>query len=76
MGSHTQHDPMYFANPAYDIESLLANASESLGSASEMLNNFAASLEPAHRKTAIGIAQLVMLGSLAVNQALDNVEPK
>ena len=76
MGSHTQHDPMYFANPAYDTESLLANASESLGSASEMLNNFAATLEPAHRKTAIGIAQLVMLGSLAVNQALDNVEPK
>jgi hypothetical protein len=41
-----------------------------------MLNNFAATLEPVHRKTAIGIAQLVMLGSLAVNQALDNVEPK
>ncbi|NYH10893.1 hypothetical protein GGI52_003936 [Pseudomonas moraviensis] len=76
MGSHTQHDPMYFANPAYGTESLLTNASESLGSASEMLNNFAATLEPAHRKTAIGIAQLVMLGSLAVTRALDNVEPK
>ncbi|UDI95141.1 MULTISPECIES: DUF6124 family protein [unclassified Pseudomonas] len=76
MGSHTRHDPMYLANPAYNTESLLANASESLGSASEMLNNFAATLEPAHRKTAIGIAQLVMLSELAVNQALDHVEVK
>ena len=76
MGSHHKHDPMYLANPAYDTESLLANASESLGSASEMLNNFAATLEPAHRKTAIGIAQLVMLSELAVNQALDHVEVK
>jgi hypothetical protein len=67
---------MYFANPAYNTESLLANASETLGSASEMLNNFAATLVPADRKTAIGIAQLVMLGELAVNQALDHVEPK
>jgi len=65
---------MYFANPAYNTESLLANASETLGSASEMLNNFAASRPPADRKTAIGIAQLVMLGELAVNQALDHVE--
>ena len=41
-----------------------------------MLNNFAATLEPAHRKTANGIAQLVMLSELAVNQALDHVEVK
>ena len=47
-----------------------------LSSASEMLNNFAAALDPSHRKTALGIAQLVMLGELAVNQALDNVEVK
>ncbi|UQS13666.1 DUF6124 family protein [Pseudomonas sp. HS6] len=74
MATVNEPDPMYFANPAYNTESLLANASETLGSASEMLNNFAASLTPADRKTAIGIAQLVMLGELAVNQALDHVE--
>ncbi|WP_415763060.1 DUF6124 family protein [Pseudomonas sp. CP4] len=62
--------------PSYNTESLLANASETLGSASEMLNNFAASLDPSHRKTALGIAQVVMLGELAVNQALDHVELK
>ncbi len=41
-----------------------------------MLNNFAAVLDAGHRRTAIGIAQLVMLGEVAVGQALDNVEPK
>ena len=76
MATVNEPDRMYFANPAYNTESLLANASETLGSASEMLNNFAATLVPADRKTAIGIAQLVMLGELAVNQALDHVEPK
>ncbi|MBK5534240.1 hypothetical protein JFT91_16815 [Pseudomonas sp. TH08] len=67
---------MYFANPKYDSESLLANASETLGSASEMLNNFAATLDNTRRKTALGIAQVVMLAELAVNRALDNVEIK
>ncbi|PNB51957.1 hypothetical protein C1X29_02230 [Pseudomonas sp. GW456-12-10-14-LB2] len=76
MATVNEPDRMYFANPAYNTESLLANASETLGSASEMLNNFAATLAPADRKTAIGIAQLVMLGELAVNQALDHVELK
>ncbi|WP_192552478.1 DUF6124 family protein [Pseudomonas sp. IzPS59] len=76
MATVNEPDPMYFANPACNTESLLANASETLGSASEMLNNFAATLAPADRKTAIGIAQLVMLGELAVNQALDHIEPK
>jgi hypothetical protein len=76
MSSVNEPEPMYFANPRYNTESLLANASETLGSASEMLINFAASLETSQRKTALGIAQVVMLGELAVNQALDHVELK
>jgi len=76
MSSANEPESMYLANPSYNTESLLANASETLGSASEMLNNFAASLDPAHRKTVLGIAQVVMLGELAVNQALDHVELK
>ena len=75
MGSTREPEPMYLANPAYDTESLLANASETLGSATTMLNNFAALLDTSHRKTALGIAQVVMLGELAVNQALDKVVP-
>ena len=66
---------LFFANPKADTESLLANASESLSSATVMLGDFAALLEGTHRKTLLGIAQVVMLGELAVNQALDNVEP-
>jgi hypothetical protein len=58
---------MYLANTNCNTASLHANASE-------MLNNFAATLDTSHRKTALGIAQVVMLGELAVNQALDNVE--
>ncbi|MNM77323.1 hypothetical protein D3C81_891710 [compost metagenome] len=76
MSSANEPEPMYLANPRYNTESLLANASETLGSASEMLMNFAASLETSQRKTALGIAQVVMLGELAVNQALDHVELK
>lgn len=72
--STQQPERMYLANPKYNSESLLANASETLGSASEMLLNFAATLDTSHRKTALGIAQVVMLGEIAVNQALDNVE--
>ena len=43
---------------------------------SEMLNNFAATLDNSRRKSALGIAQVVMLAELAVNQALDKVEIK
>ena len=66
---------MFQVNPKADTESLLANASESLGSASVMLGDFAALLQGTHRKTLLGIAQVVMLGELAVNRALDNVDP-
>jgi hypothetical protein len=66
---------MFLVNPKADTESLLANASESLASATVMLGDFAALLGGTHRKTLLGIAQVVMLGELAVNKALDNVEP-
>ncbi|MEJ6818892.1 DUF6124 family protein [Pseudomonas sp. LF-5] len=66
---------MFLVNPKADTESLLANASESLASATVMLGDFAALLNGTHRKTLLGIAQVVMLGELAVNKALDNVEP-
>jgi hypothetical protein len=66
---------MFLVNPKADTESLLANASESLDSATVMLGDFAALLGGTHRKTLLGIAQVVMLGELAVNKALDNVDP-
>ncbi|CAI8806365.1 DUF3077 domain-containing protein [Pseudomonas serboccidentalis] len=66
---------LFLVNPDADTESLLANACESLASATVMLGDFAALMEGPHRKTLLGIAQVVMLGELAVNKALDNVEP-
>lgn len=66
---------MFLANPKIATEELLANASESLGSATVMLGDVAALVEGPIRKTLLGIAQVVMLGELAVNQALDNVVP-
>ena len=67
---------MFLVNPQTDTESLLANACESLASATVMLGDFAGTLEGPSRNTVLGIAQVVMLGELAVNQALDNVVPK
>lgn len=37
--------------------------------------DFAALLEGTHRRTLLGIAQVDMLGELAVNEELDNVDP-
>lgn len=66
---------LYQTNPASDNESLLVDAVETLGSANVMLHNFADLLQGPHRKTAQGIAQVVMLAELAVNRVLDKVVP-
>lgn len=65
---------MFSVNPETDVESLLANACESLASASVMLGDVAGHVDGSIRKTLLGIAQVVMLGELAVNRALDRVD--
>jgi hypothetical protein len=40
-----------------------------------MTTDLAGFLEGAHRNTLLGIAQVIMLGELAVNRALDNLDP-
>lgn len=67
---------LFMVNPQSDTETLLVNACESLASATVMLGDFAGMLEGPNRNTLLGIAQVVMLGELAVNKALDNVELK
>ncbi|OMQ35612.1 DUF6124 family protein [Pseudomonas putida] len=62
--------------PGLDTETLLAHACESLASANVMASDFAALLEGSQRNTMLGIAQVIMLGELAVNQALDNLDPQ
>jgi hypothetical protein len=67
---------MFFITPDIDTESLLAHACESLASASVMASDFATYLEGPQRSTMLGIQQVIMLADLAVNRALDNLDPQ
>ena len=66
---------MFMIAPDIDTESLLAHACESLASASVMVSDFAADLMGPQRNTAMAVQQIIMLAELAVNRALDNVDP-
>ena len=66
---------IFFIDPKVDNETLLAHACESLASASVMASDFAGFLEGSQRNTLLGIQQIIMLGELAVNRALDNLDP-
>ncbi len=66
---------MFMIAPDMDTESLLAQACESLASASVMASDFASNLIGPQRNTVLAIQQIIMLAELAVNRALDNVDP-
>ena len=66
---------MFIIAPDIDTETLLAHACESLASASVMASDFAGFLQGSQRNTMLGIAQVIMLGELAVNRALDQLDP-
>jgi hypothetical protein len=66
----------YLIAPGIDSEELLADACETLTSAKTMANDFAGLVDGSHRHVLLGIAQLIMLGELAVNRVLDNLEVK
>ncbi|QKG68694.1 hypothetical protein HP062_25560 [Pseudomonas sp. B14-6] len=66
---------MFMIAPDLDSESLLAQACESLASASVMTSDFAANLIGPQRNTVLAIQQIIMLAELAVNRALNNVDP-
>jgi hypothetical protein len=67
---------IYTVAPGIDIEELLANASESFASAKVIASDCAGFLEGPQRNTILGVAQLIMLGELAVSRALDSLEVK
>ncbi|VVO06500.1 hypothetical protein PS718_03087 [Pseudomonas fluorescens] len=75
MATPYKPNTLYMASPEADNESLLADASETLGSATVIINNHIAQVEGTHRKTLQGIAQVVMLAELAVNRVLDRLVP-
>ncbi|WP_460148114.1 DUF6124 family protein [Pseudomonas sp. S2_A02] len=66
---------MFIVAPNADTESLLAHAYESLATASVLASDFANDLIGPQRYTALAIQQSIMLAELAVNRALDNVDP-
>ena len=66
---------MYVLNPHVDIETLLGDACESLASAHVMTLDLADRTHGPSRNTLLGIAQVIMLGELNVNRALDQLDP-
>ncbi|EJN26210.1 hypothetical protein PMI36_01306 [Pseudomonas sp. GM79] len=66
---------LFLVAPDVGTESLLAHACESLASASVLASDFANNLIGPQRHTAMAIQQVIMLAELAVNRALDNVDP-
>ncbi|QAY85942.1 DUF6124 family protein [Pseudomonas arsenicoxydans] len=67
---------MFLIAPDIDSESLLAHACESMASASVMASDFAGELQGPQRHKMLALQQIIMLGELAVNRALDNVDPQ
>jgi len=65
---------MFVVNPELDTETRLAHACESLASANVMTMDLADHMEGASRNSLLGIAQILMLGELAVNRELDNLD--
>jgi hypothetical protein len=76
MATPRKPSTLFTINPELDTETLLAHACESLASANVMASDLAGFLEGTHRNTLLGIAQVIMLGELAVNRALDNLDPQ
>lgn len=67
---------MFAVTPDINTESLLVYACESLASASVMASDFATFLQGPQRNMLLGIQQVIMLADLAVNRALDNIDPQ
>ena len=65
---------MFIVNPELDTATLLAHACESLASANVMTMDLADRTQGTSRNTLLGIAQVILLGELAVNQALDRID--
>jgi hypothetical protein len=57
-----------------DSKKLHEAASEMLASAKTIAQRVAGLLPASQRRALLGIAQLIMLGDLAVNRALDNLQ--
>jgi hypothetical protein len=66
---------LFVIAPDVDTETLLVQACETLASLNIMSTDLAFELEGSSRNVALAIQQIVVLGELLVNRALDNLEP-
>jgi len=64
---------LFTVNKDIDTECLLANLSETLASANAMVEDLAFDLNGSRRHFLLGIQQLIELGSLLANRALDTI---
>ncbi|MBT2337744.1 MULTISPECIES: DUF6124 family protein [Pseudomonas] len=72
----TQDGQVFSVVPGINTESVLTSLSETLASANAMGSDLAFELEGSRRQVALGIQQLIELGSLLANRALDDMELK
>jgi hypothetical protein len=66
---------IFLIAPDIDNRTLLEYACVSLASASVMASDFARDLNGSQGHTLLGIQQSIMLGEMAVNRVLDNLDP-
>jgi len=74
-GRTRQPSSIFLIAPDIDNQTLLEYACESLASANVMASDFARYLEGSQANALLGIQQSIMLGELAVNRVLDNLDP-
>lgn len=80
MKKHTSTPPstesvLFSVTPEADTETLLANASETLNSAREMASTLAFDLDGPQRSLVLAIHQLIEMGGLLVDRALEQIAP-
>ena len=66
---------LFTVTPHQNTETLLVNASETLSSLNALTCNLAFDLDTSQRAIMLGIQQLVELGQLLVDRALEHVSP-
>ncbi|XVO87124.1 DUF6124 family protein [Pseudomonas palleroniana] len=71
----TPNPPLFTVNPHHTPETLLVNASETLSSLNALTCNLAFDLDASQRAVMLGIQQMVELGQLLVDRALEQVSP-
>jgi hypothetical protein len=72
---HSPSNDTFIINPAANDETLLVQACESLGSATEIASEIASTMDGPQRRRMLVLQQVIRLGELAVNRVLDNHKP-